>query len=87
MPIPAPAFNAAQLLNDKLTWDHITKLVRFWQTRHGLESDGKAGDRETLPHLEVTPVEALPDGLPATLVPIEVMVQGEPFKVYVEEKT
>ena len=85
MPISAPAFNAAQLLNDKLTWDHITKLVRFWQTRHGLEVDGKAGGAETIPHLDATEVTELPD-LPDTLMPVEVMIQGEPFKVYVEEK-
>jgi len=81
----AATFNKSQADAGKLTWDHITKLVEFWQSRHGLDMDGKAGDAETIPHLEETTVEALPD-LPATLVPIEVVVQGEAFRVYVEDK-
>ena len=86
MTTPAATFNASQLINKKLTWDHITKLVKFWQARHGLTIDGKAGNEEPIPHLEATPVSTDVDKVPAALVPIEVVVEGEPFTVYVEDK-
>ena len=85
MPTPAPAFNEQQHSAGKLTWDHISKLVEFWQARHGLTIDGKAGDEETIPHLEATPVATDVDEVPAALVPIKVLVEGETFKVYVED--
>lgn len=41
----APAYNAKQLAEGRLTADHVTELVRFWQLAHGLAPDGMAGPR------------------------------------------
>lgn len=39
----AREYNEHQLDDQRLTFDHITELVRYWQRGHGLEPDGKAG--------------------------------------------
>ncbi len=36
-------YNRKQLDAGKLTVDHVSKLVEFWQTGHGLDDDAKAG--------------------------------------------
>ena len=36
-------YNAGQLAAGKLTAEHVTELVRFWQAEHGLKPDGMAG--------------------------------------------
>lgn len=47
----AAAFNAKQLSTGKLTVEHVTELVEYWQQGHGLAVDGLAGDRETIPSI------------------------------------
>lgn len=45
-------FNDGQISKGKLSWEDIAHLVHAFQRDHGLEQDGKAGDRETLPALD-----------------------------------
>lgn len=42
-PTGAAAYNTAQLAAGNLTAEHVTELVRFWQSQHGLTADGMAG--------------------------------------------
>lgn len=61
-------YNAAEVSAGRLTFDHITELVRFWQTRNGLTVDGMAGPltvASLTPVLErwlALPLPVLPDG-------------------------
>lgn len=41
----ADEYNHRQYAEGKLTDEHITELVEFWQFKHGLEIDGKAGPK------------------------------------------
>lgn len=73
MTTPA-AYNTAQFAAGKLTADHITELVRYWQASHGLEVDGMAGPA-TIASLEIVsprrflacPMPVLPDGRKAEI--------------------
>lgn len=48
----ANEFNSFQLANNVLRIEHITELVTFWQENHpGLDIDGKAGSRQTIPSI------------------------------------
>lgn len=71
----AKDFNLHQMEDGKLTMGHVTKLVRFWQKKHGLAQDGKAGPKtlESLghePQFEIKkcyPLMALHDGRPPVI--------------------
>lgn len=45
-------FNKKQLASGKLTVPMVSELVEYWQTGHGLQVDGMAGDRETIPSIQ-----------------------------------
>jgi len=48
----AAAYNTKQLAANKLTAEHVTELVEYWQAGHGLLVDGMAGSRETIPSID-----------------------------------
>jgi hypothetical protein len=48
----ADDFNATQLVNGLLKIEHVTELVTYWQEGHpGLDVDGKAGMKQTIPSI------------------------------------
>ncbi len=58
-------YNAARLASGAITPEHVTELVRYWQSGHGLAVDGMAGPR-TIASLAAfrlaMPLPTLPDG-------------------------
>lgn len=70
----AAKYNQAQLDAGKLTAEHVSELVQFWQRGHGLDDDRKAGPRTIasiddalgitpeLPALRCWPMRKLRDG-------------------------
>jgi len=72
-------YNARQLTLGVMTVDHVTELVRFWQSSHGLTADAMAGPltlasiatagattAKPAPFL-ASPLPILPDGRKATI--------------------
>jgi len=48
----ADNFNATQLAQGLLKIEHVTEMVRHWQETHpGLDVDGKAGAKQTIPSI------------------------------------
>lgn len=69
------AYNAEQIRTGRLTADHVTALVRFWQSHHDLTDDGMAGPA-TIKSLSAAarpspflrcPLPVLPDGRKAQI--------------------
>lgn len=62
-------FNKKQLSSGKLTVPMVSELIEYWQTGHGLQVDGMAGERETIPSIQF----ALSDeAQPKEPVPIQI---------------
>lgn len=66
-------YNKTQIARGILTIDHVTELVRYWQSGHHLTADGQAGPvtiasidaalgRGELPPSRFWPLRCLPDG-------------------------
>ncbi len=41
----ANGYNENEYIHSRLTWDHLTEMIEYWQENHGLTSDGMAGPK------------------------------------------
>ncbi len=63
-------YNRAQLAAGKLTIAHVTELVMAYQGSNGLEVDGMAGSKETLPSLDKAIQERVQNATTLEIVPL-----------------